>query len=152
MDDAAAVGGGQGAADLLQDLQRLGERQRLFVLEALLQVLALQQIHDEKRRPVFIAVEVGDRRDVRVAQRRDEARLILKPLVELGAGRELAVQHLDRIKAIAAHVPGHIDGADGSDAKEALDAVGLGKDLADDVLVPVCHEGSPPGAPWERPE
>ena len=86
MDDARSVGCMQRRSNLREQIHRLCKRQRLFVLQSLRQAFAFEQIHHKERHSAFIAIEVGDRQDVRVTQRRDQTGFILKPLIDIGAG------------------------------------------------------------------
>ena len=74
-----------------------------------------------------------------MAQRRNQARFILEALVDLCAGSQSTVENLDRIQASRANVASDIYGSNATGPEEALNAIGLGQDFADDVLVSGGH-------------
>ena len=66
VDDAFFVGGVERGADLASDLDDFGKRQLAHSTEPLVQVFAFEQLHDDKRRAVFVLVKIGDLDDVGV--------------------------------------------------------------------------------------
>ena len=97
MDDARVVRFLEGLGDLLGDLQRLVDGNRPFV-EALLEVLTLDELENEKRLAVCL-LETVDRGDLRVVERREKMSLALEALKASSVFRNLSRQDLDR------HVP-----------------------------------------------
>ena len=145
VDDALVVGGVQGAADLAPDVDHLLDRQPADAAQALVQILAFEELHDDERRPIVVAIEVGDLDDVRVAQRRDRARLVLEALVDIGVGGGLAVQDLDGEQAPGAHVPCRIHRSHAPAAKEAFYLIGSSQGSTEQVCALLGH-GFTPGA------
>jgi hypothetical protein len=118
VDDVFFVGGVECRANLAGDVDHLGQGQLADPTQSLVQVLAFEQLHDDKRRAVFVLVEVSDLDDVGMAQRRDGLGLVLKALVDLGIRCRLAVQDLDREDAAGADVPSCIDRAHAAAAEQ----------------------------------
>lgn len=85
MDDALAVRVGQGAEDVRGDAQRLVERQRARLLQPRLQRLALDVLGGQEGDDVLFVARLEERDEVRMMQRREQLRLALEALVELGA-------------------------------------------------------------------
>jgi hypothetical protein len=127
VDDAGAVGGGQGAGDLPGDGEHLGHRQRAAP-DPLRQGFALEVLQHHVGRAVGQGVEVVDRDDVGVAQLRRDVGLTLEPGQRLVAG-DLGVQHLDRhLLAGQAGVAGQEHGPHPAATDQRLDRVGVGDD------------------------
>jgi hypothetical protein len=83
VDQAAAVGVGEPVADFRGDFQLAGKRHRVGPGEAVLQVLASQQLHGEIGLPLVLA-EIMDGDDVAVRQLTGRTGLAKEPFTELG--------------------------------------------------------------------
>ncbi len=113
MDHALGVRGLEGLGHLRGDLDRALERDRA-ALDALREVLALDQLHhQEAQRSVPLSrtrrrglVELVDRGDVRMIQRRQHAGFALEALQTFAVGSELVGQQLDRDVAAETGVTG----------------------------------------------
>ena len=77
------------------------------VLDHLLDRPPLEPLHRDERLPLVLA-ELVDRADVRVLQRRGEARFAFEPRQPLGRGDRVGAQQLDRDFAAEPHVFGAI--------------------------------------------
>ena len=124
VDDAFFVGGVERGADLASDLDDFGKRQLAHPTEPLVQVFAFEQLHDDKRRAVFVLVKVGDLDDVGVAQSRHSARFVLEALVDFGVGGGFPVQDFDRENSAGSDVTRCIHGAHAASAEHSLDVIG----------------------------
>jgi hypothetical protein len=121
VDDAALVGRGEDVE------QRVGDRQHLVEREAparprlrpLLERLALEQLHDQKR-PALVAVVVEHRHRARVPHRVRHVALAQEARAHLRHGGELGVQHLHR-GALAVAVRGRIDRGHAADAEQSIE-------------------------------
>ena len=71
----------------IADAERLVQRQRRRVASRVGQRLALEKLHDEKRRAVVLA-DVVERADVRMLELRERARFALEARAELRVGGE----------------------------------------------------------------
>ena len=121
MHDAGCVRFVQRAGNLRRDLQHLIKRQRTL-LQAGVERLAFQILHDEERRAVLFA-DVVERADVRMVELGNRPRFTIEALAELAIGRQRHSQNFDRDSAIEAGVPRLVDLAHASRAEEALDFV-----------------------------
>ena len=86
---------GQRAAHLRDDAQDVVRRQPAQALEALAEVLAVEELHGDVRRPVPDAV-IEDLHDVRAAELRRGLGLALEAGLRLGKLGDLALDELDR--------------------------------------------------------
>ena len=93
--------------NLNRDLQRLIERQ-CALLQPLLQRLALEVLHHEKRGPDTLA-DVVERADVRMRELRDRAGFAVKALAKLWIGGQSLGEDLDRDRAIKTRVARFVD-------------------------------------------
>ncbi len=134
MDNALYVGGVQGAAHLADDLQGLGQRDLDVTLEAILQVLALQELHDDERQAGGVLIQIGHLDDARVAQAGDDPRLVLEALGDVLVRRRARVQDLDRAQSAGADVAGPENGAHSPRYQKLLQGEGVGEDLPDQLL------------------
>ena len=105
----------------LADADYLLKRQG-SALDAVLQGLAFEQLHDEIGIAVLLP-DVEDGADVRVVECGSRARLAQKALPHAGHA-ELIVQQLDGHLTMETGVPGTEDGAHATAAKAAEDLVG----------------------------
>ena len=95
MDDPGGVRACEALEDLRDDVQRLGERHAARPAEALAEVLAAEQLHDEIRASV-LGAGVEDRDDVRALDRAHRPRLAGEARDDSLVGGELRVDELDR--------------------------------------------------------
>ena len=107
VDDALFVCRLERVGNLPCDRERLVERNRAAG-DSLREVLALDQLHDQ-RRGVTRLLEAVDLRDVRVVQRGERLRLALEPREALRIGREQVWQNFDCDLALQSCVPRAID-------------------------------------------
>ena len=108
MCDAGTMRPIQRARNLDRDRQRLGERKSGAVRpEPFFERLALEQLHDEIRRPGLFA-NVVQRADVRMGELRDRAGLTIEAFAELRIGRERLRKDFDRDRAIEPRVAGFV--------------------------------------------
>jgi hypothetical protein len=121
MDDADAMRGAQGVANLDRDGQRLVEPQRP-ALEAIVQRFAVEQFHDQVV-DGLVAADVMDGADMRVVERRNRPRFLLEALPRLGVGRARAGDDLDGDRAIEPRVPRFVDLAHAARAERGEDLV-----------------------------
>ena len=118
MNDPLLVRGFERLGDLLGDWQRLVERNRA-ARNALRQILALDEFHDE-RRDVGGLLETVDRRDVRMVEGREHFGFALKAREAIRIAGDRRGQHFDRHRPLQIAVGRAIDlahaaGADGGD-------------------------------------
>src|SRR4030095_12580235 len=104
--------------NLNRDRESLSER-HCALFQPLLQRLALEVLHHEKRGPDALA-DIVERADVRMRELRDRAGLAVKALAKLGIGRQTRWQDLDGDGTIQTRVARFVDfahpaRADGSD-------------------------------------
>ena len=121
MDDALAVRLLERLGDLLGDLERLVDGDRA-AREALLEVLAFDQLEGQERLPVGL-LEPVDGGDVRVVERGEQVRLALEAREPVFVPRQLGRQHLDRDLAAEVAVGRSIDLAHAAGAERGRDPV-----------------------------
>ena len=121
VEDALAVRRVQRARDLNGPRQRLLDRNR-SLRDTRRQRLALEVLHDEKRRLILLA-DVEERADVAVTQLGDGTRLALEALAQFRCGGDVGRQRLDGDDAIEACVCGLVDLAHPPRADGAEDLV-----------------------------
>ena len=95
---------------------------------------AVDVLHDHEV-DVVDAVEVDDAHDVGVTQGRDRARLLLEPAEQVGVGRHVRVQHLDRHGLLETGVRGPVDRGHAAAADERGDLVAAQR-AADETRLP----------------
>ena len=125
VDDAGVVREVERVAQLARDAHRLLQVEALVCLEEALQLLALDELHDDVSDIAFLA-EVVHLHDVRMVESRDGLRLAHEPLgVILGrAFVEQALQDgLDGDATPQAGVDALVDHAHGARTERALDGV-----------------------------
>ncbi len=105
--DALVVGALERPGDLQRDLQSLVERNRPGI-QALVQVLALHHLHDEKPRALGL-LDAVDRGDVRVFELGEHLGFALEPHHLVGVADEMRGQNLDRHLALEVLVVGAED-------------------------------------------
>ena len=125
VDDAAGMRGVEGVGDLDPELEHAVERQRP-ARDLVLQRAAVEQFHDDELLALVLA-DVVDRADVRVVERRGDARLAAEPFERLGVGGEIGGQELQRDLAAETNVLGAVDHAHAAGAEPLEDLV-----MADD--------------------
>ena len=123
VDDAGLMRAGQPARDLQGDADRLGRRQRA-TLEALLERLAVAIGHREKHPAVGRFLDVVNRADVDVIDRRGRARFLKEASLRVGVAHELRREELERHEAAKPEVLGLVDHTHPA-----------GADLGDDAIV-----------------
>ncbi len=96
VDDADGVRGIERERDLVRDVERAMELDGAFLLDQILERLALEVLHHEVDRALGQDAEVGDVDDVRVVDRGRRARLAEEAMDRLLVARELRMQHLHR--------------------------------------------------------
>ena len=122
MDDPPLVGTGQAGGDLFGDRDRLGDRQR-SARDPVAQRLPLAESHDDEQGAVDGLVDLMDRADVRMIERRcglglaDEA-----PLGFLG-GAALMGQELERHRPVELQIDGLVDHPHAASPQAIEDAV-----------------------------
>ena len=95
MDDALGVRGLERIRDLNSQIEHFWEPEGMAIRQPLPQRLAFEQLHGQQRLTVGV-VDLVDRADVRVVQRRGGARLALEALECEMVARELRRQELQR--------------------------------------------------------
>ena len=116
MDDAGAVGGGEGGRDLDGDVECLAQRKWLD--ESLIQRLALDVFHRDVGPAVGRLAALVGVADVRMIQRRGGAGFLLEPRVPVGL-YDISTQHLERHAAIQLPIAGSIHLPHAAHAKQA---------------------------------
>ena len=109
VDDAVGVGGVQRVRNLSREVQHQTKRERPAV-HVLLERLALEQLHGDELRALEL-VDLVDRADVRVIERRGGARLAQKPIGGLLIADAIGRQKLERHEARELDVLGLVDDA-----------------------------------------
>ena len=94
MDDARRVRGIERVGDLLAEIEQIVDRQRT-ARDARLQRLAFQQLHHHELLAVVLA-DVVQRADVRMAQRRDDARFAKEAVHRVGHAAGVGREQLER--------------------------------------------------------
>ena len=122
VDDARGMRGAECLADLHGVFQGVGERQPA-VLDQLRETLAGHELHDDEVAPAG-AIDVVNRDDVRVVERRRGFRLLLEAPCPVGIGDLRRGQHLDRDRPVQAGVTGLVDRAHAAFAELLGDLVG----------------------------
>jgi hypothetical protein len=131
MDDALAVRVVERVGDLDGEAEHLFGRQR-SPREAVIQCFALQILHDQELHALRLrrvgvrhdgVADVEQCADVRMAQRRNRARLGVEPRAASGPLGELGGEQFDRDRAFQARVAGLIDFAHSARADERDDLV-----------------------------
>ena len=107
MDDALGVRGLERIGNLNGQIEHFCEPERLAIRQPLPQGLPFEQLHGQQRLTVGV-VDLVDRADVRVVQRRGGARLALEALEREMVARELRRQKLQRNVAAESGVVGAI--------------------------------------------
>ena len=123
MDHADGVRGIERERDLVRDVERAVQLDRAFLLDQILERLALEVLHDEVHRALGQDAEVGDVDDVRVVDRRRRARLAQEAVDRLLVARELRVQHFHRDRLLDVDVLAEVDGAHAAAAEDLVEPV-----------------------------
>ncbi len=131
MDDPLGVGGIQRVGDLDRQVQDLRRLHRLSA-DAVLECLALQQLHGDEGLPLVL-VDVVDRADVGVVEGGGGLGLAPEPLEGDPIAEELLGQELQGNGPVEAGVLGLVDDTHPSAAKLLEDPV-VGDGLADHVV------------------
>ena len=108
MDDAAAMGEAEGAGDVGGEVGGQVGVERPVGLDGLPQAAALDVLHDDEVRAVFLA-PVEDGHDVGVVEVGGGLGLPPEPLHEGRVAGELGEQHLERDAAVEELVVGQVD-------------------------------------------
>ena len=122
VDDALVVRRRDGRQDRKRDVDHLLVGQRSRPAQVLRQVLAIQILHDEKRR-VALEADVGDVDRVRVPDARRQLGLQQEARARLGDGRESRADDLDRDAFADLDVEALVDGAHSAFAEQTDDPV-----------------------------
>ena len=125
----------QGAAGLLEHVQRVAQRQPAGALEHGVQRLAVDEFHHQVR-GAALAVHVGlavvvDAGDARMVEHRDRACLGAEPFDELGVLGVLGLEHLDRDAAAQPGVDAFPDLAHAAGGDQPLQPVAAGQRHSD---------------------
>src|SRR2546427_492286 len=102
---------------------RAVELDRAFLLDQILERLALEELHHEVHRPLRQDAEVGDVDDVRVVDRGRRARLAEEPMDRLLIARELRVQDLHRHRLLDVDVLAEIHRPHAAAAEDLVEPV-----------------------------
>ncbi len=123
MDDARAVGRGDGGADLAHEDDGVLGSEPAVADDLAPQRPPFEELHDYVGADVRIDARVVDGDDVRVVEPRDGERLSPEPLRVLTARAEVAADHLHRGRPVQVQVLGPVDAALRAAAEQRLDAV-----------------------------
>jgi hypothetical protein len=139
VDDAGLMRAGQPACDLHGDADGLGRRQRT-TLEARLERFAVAKGHREKHPAVGRFLDVVNRADVDVIDRRSRARFLKEASLRVGVAHELRREELERHEAAKPEVLGLVDHTHPASADLGDDAI-VRDDLADrqDLTRAILH-------------
>lgn len=129
MDDAGGVRFGEALGDLDRDVERVVQLQRA-ACDLLLQRLAVVESHHEEELPVGRLVDLVDRADVGMVQRRRGLRLDHEASLGVLVAREVGRQDLQRDRAPELGVLGPVHDAHASAAQLLDDAI-VGAGLTD---------------------
>ena len=121
----------EGLERLEQVVDDLGERQRPLDGEQLLEVAALEVLHDEERRARRRGAGVHDAGDVLARDARGGLRLAREALDDQLRGRGVGQEDLHRHALLEHEVLGRVDDAHAALAGDLLEAVLAGDDVAD---------------------
>ena len=102
MNDAGPMRLLEGRCDLDRGLKRLVKRERAL-REPLGQRLAIEVLHDEKRRALVLAYVVQGA-DMRMRELRGGTGFAIEPLTELRIGGERVWQNLDRDRTVESRI------------------------------------------------
>src|SRR5689334_15720951 len=127
MNDAAAVRGGECVGDLQTD-QKRGLQLERTTRDELANVLAFDELHRDEMNSVDF-VEIEDRADVWVVQRRREPRFAFEALEVCFFGAEFGRNDFDHNRAAELRVDGFVNCALPADTELVCDAV-VAKSLA----------------------
>ena len=134
MDDVARVAVFEGVRDLHGDVENLAQAQRP-VPEDAAEVRALDERHDEEEGAI-VASEVVDRDDPGMVHLRDDLRLALETLLDLG--RQLRRgQQLDGDVAVQQRIARAVHDSHAAAAELGRDLVAVGELRAEDACAPV---------------
>ena len=130
VDDAVGVRVLQRLADLRGVVQRLRGAEYTVLCHALLERLALDELHDNILRLAAVA-DIVDRDDIRLREHGDRVRLRLKAVFQLGIRRHLIAQDLDGNIAVQLVAHGLVDDRHAAAADDLQDLVAVVEHLAD---------------------
>ncbi len=141
VDDPLLMGAGEAGGDLLGDPHRLDQGERP-ALDPVAQRLPLAQGHGDEQRAVAGLVDLVDRADGRVVERRRRPGLADEALLALPGGAALAGEELERHRPVEPEIDRLVDDAHAT-APEAIEDPIVGDRAADQ------REGTPvrPAAP-----
>ena len=131
VDDARLVGGGEGFGDLPRDVDGAQGGERALRVEGRAQAVTLDVLEHEVKGAVFQLPEVQGPGDVRVLDARGGDRFPLEARHDLGHGRHLPVQHLERHRLAHVDVLSPVHGPHAAAPQQTRDPVPLRQDLAD---------------------
>ena len=135
VDDALVVGGGERARDLRGDPDRAHRRERRAEPDRRAERLARHELHHRVGHAVGRGAEVGDVDDVGVADARRRLGLLDEPADRRGVAHRLALEDLDRERALDHRVARGEHHAHAALADLLLDVVAAVEGLADQLVV-----------------
>ncbi len=138
MDDAEAVGVGQGIGDFGEEAHRLRHREWALARQPVAERFPLDQRHGEPGQPADLAGG-EERDDVGMVAAGRERHLPLEPLAA-GPGRDLGAQHLDHHPPPQPALGGHEDPRHPPAAQLALHGVGVAQGRLE-LLAKLGHAG-----------
>ena len=130
VDDAMGVRVLQRLADLRGVVQRLSGAEYAVLCHALLERLALDELHDDILRLSAVA-DIVDRDDIRLREHGDRVRLRLEAVFQLGVRRHLIAQDLDGDIAVQLVAHGLVNDRHAAAADDLQDLVAVIEHLAD---------------------
>ena len=122
VDQAGAVGGGEGGDDRLEQRQRPGGRHRRLLADHVAQGVAGDVLHGQEDDAVVVALVV-DADDVRVVELGGGPRLAHEALGEVVVVTQTGVHHLDRDRAVEPDVGGLVDTGHATARDAGADAI-----------------------------
>jgi hypothetical protein len=148
VDDSFGVRCGENIEKLMGELAHLaGAEPTTASLEARVERLPLEQLHDEKHGPVLGRVVVEDAHGPPVIDLVGDITFTQKAVPQLGVDRNVRVEHLDRYPvpvAVRAKVHrGHTAGA--NEPLKAILRIDCASDARSRVIVQVAPHGPTPG-------
>ena len=126
MDDALRVGEVQARAQVFEDRQPVGERERRPPANQLLQRLAGHVLHGDER-PLVVLADIEDRHDVGMAKPPGGARLAREPLARRLVVESL-LEQLDGDRAIDRGIAGEVERAHAAVGNQPDDAIPSDRD------------------------
>ncbi len=123
-----------GLERLQQAVDRFRNGQRADALDAVLEVLALEQLHHDERPVSFERADIHDANDVLALEPGDGPRLAEEAIDDRAVVRQVRREHLQRDGGVEKLVVRREDGAHAALADDGGDAVLASHDIADRKL------------------